>query len=182
MRSVSLSNDASRGRIGQLRGDITKLAVGAIVNAANEALRPGGGVDGAIRRAAGPGIDAVCRRLGGCPTGEARITGGHDLPADWVIHTAGPVWRGGGDGEDRLLGSCYRSCLALAAEKRIRSIAFPAISTGIYGFPRARAARIAVATVRDFLAASGALPERVLFVSFNAADHDVMGLALAESG
>ena len=177
-----MPNDASSGRIETVRGDITKLAVEAIVNAANEDLRPGGGVDGAIRRAAGPGIDAECRHIGGCPTGEARITGGHDLPADWVIHTAGPVWHGGGDGEDRLLGSCYRSCLALAAEKDIRSIAFPAISTGIYGFPRTRAARIAVATVRDFLAASDGLPERVLFVSFSASDHDVIGLALAESG
>ncbi len=177
-----MPNDASNGRIETVRGDITKLAVEAIVNAANEDLRPGGGVDGAIRRAAGPGIDVECRQIGGCPTGEARITGGHDLPADWVIHTAGPVWHGGGDGEDRLLGSCYRSCLALAAEKDIRSIAFPAISTGIYGFPRTRAARIAVATVRDFLAASGGLPERVVFVSFSATDHDVMGQALAESG
>lgn len=177
-----MPNDASNARIETVRGDITKLTVEAIVNAANEDLRPGGGVDGAIRRAAGPGIDAECRRVGGCPTGEARITGGYDLPADWVIHTAGPVWRGGGDGEDRLLGICYRSCLALAARKSIQSIAFPAISTGIYGFPRARAARIAVATARDFLAASGALPERVLFVSFSATDHDVMGQALAEPG
>ncbi len=177
-----MPNDASSARIERVRGDITKLAVEAIVNAANEDLRPGGGVDGAIRRAAGPGIDAECRRVGGCPAGEARITGGYDLPADWVIHTAGPVWRGGGDGEDRLLGSCYRSCLALAAEKDIRSIAFPAISTGIYGFPRARAARVAVATARDFLAATAGSPERVLFVSFSATDHDVMGQALAESG
>ncbi len=177
-----MPNDASNARIETVRGDITKLTVEAIVNAANEDLRPGGGVDGAIRRAAGPGIDAECRCIGGCPTGEARITGGHDLPADWVIHTAGPVWRGGGDGEERLLGSCYRSCLALAADKGIRSIAFPAISTGIYGFPRARAARIAVATARDFLAASAGSPERVLFVSFSATDHDVMGQALAEPG
>lgn len=177
-----MPNDASNARIETVRGDITKIAVEAIVNAANEDLRPGGGVDGAIRRAAGPGIDAECRRVGGCPTGEARITGGYDLPADWVIHTAGPVWRGGGDGEDRLLGSCYRSCLALAAGKSIQSIAFPAISTGIYGFPRARAARIAVATARDFLAASDGLPERVLFVSLGATDHDVMGQALAEPG
>jgi O-acetyl-ADP-ribose deacetylase (regulator of RNase III) len=177
-----LPNDASNARIETARGDITKIAVKAIVNAANEDLRPGGGVDGAIRRAAGPGIDAECRRVGGCPTGEARITGGYDLPADWVIHTAGPVWRGGGDGEDRLLESCYRSCLALAAEKDIRSIAFPAISTGIYGFPRARAARIAVATTRDFLAAPAGLPERIVFVSFSAADHDIMAQALAEPG
>ncbi len=181
-----MPNDASNARIETVRGDITKLTVEAIVNAANEDLRPGGGVDGAIRRAAGPGIDAECRCIGGCPTGEARITGGYDLPADWVIHTAGPVWRGGGDGdgdgEDRLLGSCYRSCLALAADKGIRSIAFPAISTGIYGFPRARAARIAVATARDFLAASAGSPERIVFVSFGATDHDVMARALAEPG
>lgn len=177
-----MPNDASNARIETVRGDITKIAVEAIVNAANEDLRPGGGVDGAIRRAAGPGIDAECRRAGGCPTGEARITGGHDLPADWVIHTAGPVWRGGGGGEDRLLGSCYRSCLALATEKGIRSVAFPAISTGIYGFPRTRAARIAVATARDFLAASAGSLERIVFVSFSATDHDVMAQALAESG
>ncbi|MBA4491375.1 O-acetyl-ADP-ribose deacetylase [Paracoccus sp. S1E-3] len=130
------------------QGDITTLDVDAIVNAANASLLGGGGVDGAIHRAAGPELLAECRALGGCPTGEARITGGYALPARHVVHTVGPVWKGGGAGEDELLASAYRSSLTLAREQGLKTIAFPAISTGIYGFPAERAARIAVETIR----------------------------------
>ncbi len=143
--------------------DITRLAVDAIVNAANEGLRGGGGVDGAIHRAAGPRLMENCRRIGHCPTGAACITPGHDLPAKWVIHAVGPVWRGGGAGEARLLASAYEASLALAAEKNLRSIAFAAISTGVYGFPAEAAARIAVSTVRRFLARRRHGFEHVIF-------------------
>ena len=146
-------------------GDITKLAVDAIVNAANEALRGGGGVDGAIHSGAGPDLLTACIAIGGCPTGQARITPGFRLPAKFVIHAVGPIWRGGGAGEDALLAACYRESLALAAAHGVAGIAFPAISTGIYGFPPDRAAPIAVATVR----AAAAGPARVIFCCFNEA-------------
>lgn len=132
--------------------DITRLKVDAIVNAANTTLLGGGGVDGAIHRAAGPGLREECEGLGGCPTGEARITSGHGLPAKYVIHAVGPVWSGGKRGEPELLESCYRHCLQLALDKRVRTIAFPAISTGAYGFPKAQAARIALTTMRAYKA------------------------------
>ena len=158
---------ASDPRIEVMKGDITKLAVDAIVNAANSSLLGGGGVDGAIHRAAGPELLKECRRLGGCATGEAKLTAGYRLPARHVIHAVGPVWRGGDAGEDALLASCYRASFALAVAHRLRSIAFPAISTGIYGFPRARACAIAVDETERFLRGNPA-HERVIFVAFDA--------------
>ena len=148
--------------------DITTLDVEAIVNAANRSLLGGGGVDGAIHRAAGPQLLAQCRTLGGCETGSAKITPGYRLTARHVIHAVGPVWNGGGDGEDELLASCYRSALALAAGHRLASIAFPAISTGIYGFPAERAARIAVGTVAAEIAHASRGLERAVFCCFSA--------------
>lgn len=165
------------GRIRLEQGDITRLAVDAIVNAANSSLLGGGGVDGAIHRAAGPGLLAECRTIGSCPAGEARLTRGYLLPAGHVIHTVGPVWRGGKAGESAILGGCYRSSLALAQDQRFRAIAFPAIATGIYGFPRDEAARIAVAAVATHLA-ENPLPEHVVFVCFDDATLGAYRLAL----
>src|SRR6266699_2029183 len=147
-------------RIRLSSGDITRLKVDAIVNAANASLLGGGGVDGAIHRAAGPELLAECRAAGGCPPGEARLTRGYRLPAAHVIHTVGPIWQGGGAGERQLLESCYRSCLGIARSQGFRDIAFPAIATGVYGFPREEAARIAVATAGAHLA-EDQLPELV---------------------
>lgn len=158
-------------------GDITRLAVDAIVNAANESLLGGGGVDGAIHRAAGPALLEECRLVGGCPTGEARITRGYLLPAKFVIHTVGPVWRGGGSGEEASLASCYRSSLELAQRHGCRTIAFPAISTGIFGFPAERAAVIAAETVGAFLEGHD-IPETVIFCCFGQASEAAHHAAL----
>ncbi|MFN2431874.1 MAG: O-acetyl-ADP-ribose deacetylase [Gemmatimonadota bacterium] len=156
-------------KIEAVRGDITEQRVDAVLNAANTTLLGGGGVDGAIHRAAGPELLEECRRIGGCPTGEARITRGHRLAARHVIHTVGPFWSGGRRGEDELLRGCYRSSMALAAEHGLRSIAFPSISTGAYRFPIERAAPIAVAAVREALRVEGCL-ELVRFVLFSEDD------------
>jgi O-acetyl-ADP-ribose deacetylase (regulator of RNase III) len=162
----------SMSRIEVVEGDITRCEVDAIVNAANETLLGGGGVDGAIHRAAGPELLAECRGVGGCPTGEARITRGYRLPAKYVIHTVGPVWRGGRAGEAELLAACYRNSLRLAREHGLRSVAFPAISCGVYGYPLADAARIAVREVREFRTEHPDALDRVLLVCFGA---DVLG-------
>lgn len=167
-------------RVSIVEGDITRLAVDAIVNAANESLLGGGGVDGAIHRAAGPDLLVECRTLGGCPTGDARITRGYRLPAKFVIHTVGPVWRGGGAGEDAALTSCYRRSLDLAAAYGVRSIAFPAISTGIFGFPVDQAAHIAVAAVRAHFS-ERSLPEAVILCCFGPESVAACQVAIAAS-
>ena len=149
-----------------LRGDITKLEIDAIVNAANRTLLGGGGVDGAIHRAAGPELLEACRSLHGCDTGEAKITQGYRLPARYVIHTVGPVWQGGKNREDELLESCYTNSLDLALQYKLASIAFPNISTGVYGFPKERAAKIALGSVQEWLTGKQSVPE-VIFVLFD---------------
>ncbi len=156
-----------------IRGDITKIKADAIVNAANTTLLGGGGVDGAIHAAAGPELLEECRTLGGCETGQAKITGGHDLPARYIIHTVGPVWHGGKSGEEELLGSCYRNSLELARKYSLRSIAFPSISTGAYRFPVDKAAKIAVAAVKKFITENPGVFEKVIFVLFSERDLDV---------
>jgi O-acetyl-ADP-ribose deacetylase (regulator of RNase III) len=164
-----MGEDDIAARMQVVEGDITRLDVDAIVNAANSSLLGGGGVNGAIHRAAGPGLLQECRGLGRCPTGEARMTGGYALPARHVIHTVGPVWHGGRSGEAELLRSCYIESLRLAAEAGLQSVAFPAISTGVYGYPKAQACEVAVSAVRDRLAAHH-LPRTVIFCCFGRDD------------
>jgi O-acetyl-ADP-ribose deacetylase (regulator of RNase III) len=169
-----------RDRVRIWQGNIVSLEVDAIVNAANSSLRGGSGVDGAIHRAAGPELVRECRELRGCKTGEAKITGGYRLKARFVIHTVGPVWRGGECGEPALLASCYRNSLRVAAENGVESIAFPGISTGIYGYPQELAAATAVRVVAEFLAQSGS-PAEVIFCTFSDAATEVMRQAIASA-
>lgn len=171
-------NTPSRERMDVVEGDITTLDVDAIVNAANTSLLGGGGVDGAIHRAAGPGLLEECRDLGGCDTGDAKVTDGHDLPARWVVHAVGPVWRGGDDGEPELLASAYRRSLEEAVQLGVETIAFPGISTGVYGYPIDDAAHLAVATVSAWLE-NHDLPRRVTFCTFNAESTAAIEAALA---
>ncbi len=168
-------------RITVIQGDITQQKVDAIVNAANSSLLGGGGVDGAIHRAAGSELLAECRKLNGCKTGDAKITFGYNLPAKWVIHTVGPIWQGGKQNEDELLASCYRRCLELAQEHSIGTIAFPAISTGIYGFPMERAARIAIAQINSFLVSNSSI-EQVMLVCFGQKAYECYLSAMQHSG
>ena len=168
-----------KSRIEIVEGDITKQKVDAIVNAANTSLLGGGGVDGAIHRAAGPQLLAECRTLGGCPTGEARITKGYKLPAKWVIHTVGPVWSGGERNEDELLANCYRNSLKLAVENGMKTVAFPSISTGAYRFPLERATRIAIKEVMDVLAREPSI-DKVVFVCFGERAYNAYQRTLAE--
>jgi O-acetyl-ADP-ribose deacetylase (regulator of RNase III) len=167
-------------RIYLIKGDITRMEVDAIVNAANSTLMGGGGVDGAIHRAAGMELQIACAGLGRCPPGEARITPGFKLPARHVIHTVGPVWNGGERGEAGILGQCYRNCLALAAERGMQSVAFPGISTGVYGFPREPAAAIAIQEIRAFLS-THSIPDKVILVAFDDESHAILQAALVDS-
>ncbi len=172
-------DDNVAGRMEVMQGDITKLEVDAIVNAANPSLLGGGGVDGAIHRAAGPRLLEECKILGGCPTGNAKLSNGYDLPAKFVIHTVGPVWHDGDDDEDPLLERCYSRSLALAVENGAKTIAFPAISTGVYGFPKERAANIAVETVGAFLKDDKTL-DKVIFCCFDQGTYEIYRRILAE--
>jgi O-acetyl-ADP-ribose deacetylase (regulator of RNase III) len=172
-----MNKSTSLNRIETVQGDITAQKVDAIVNAANNSLLGGGGVDGAIHRAAGPLLLKECRKLQGCETGSAKLTGGYNLPAKWVIHTVGPVWRGGSSNEDHLLASCYRSCLELARDKQIQSIAFPSISTGAYRFPLERAAEIASAEIKRHLD-QNRFPKKVIFVCFDSLTYQAYHSAL----
>jgi O-acetyl-ADP-ribose deacetylase (regulator of RNase III) len=174
-----MTNDFVSNRLAVISGDITQQRVDAIVNAANTTLLGGGGVDGAIHRAAGPELLAECRTLGGCATGQAKITRGCKLPAQWVIHTVGPVWHGGSHGEEELLASCYRSCFALVEQHGIKTVAFPSISAGAYGFPMERAARIALRETRNFLERNQAV-EKVILVCFSADALEIYQAALLE--
>jgi O-acetyl-ADP-ribose deacetylase len=164
-------SDNPINRIRIVQGDITKQVVDAIINAANKKLFGGGGVDGAIHRAAGSQLLEECRQLHGCGVGQAKITKGYDLPAKWVIHTVGPVWQGGDLQEDRLLATCYRNCLALAEQYLVKTMAFPAISTGVYSFPLERATRIAVAEVKQFLETNDSI-EQAIFICFSEPAYD----------
>ena len=161
----------SQHKIAVIQGDITQQRVDAIVNAANKSLLGGGGVDGAIHKAAGIKLLDECRQLKGCATGEAKITKGYNLPAPWVIHTVGPMWHGGNQGEDEQLASCYRNCLALTEQYQIKTIAFSAISTGVYGFPMERASQIAVSEIQWFLENNNSL-EEVILVCFSRKSYD----------
>ncbi len=173
------SNEFISNRITAIAGDITQQRVDAIVNAANTTLLGGGGVDGAIHRAAGPELLAECRTLDGCATGQAKITRGHKLPAKWVIHTVGPVWHDGNHGEDELLASCYRNCFALVERHGIKTVAFPSISTGAYGFPMDRAARIAVRETKLFLERNRSVG-KVILVCFGESALEIYKTALDE--
>lgn len=175
-----MKHETASSRLVLVEGDITHQQVDAIVNAANSTLLGGGGVDGAIHRGAGPELLEECRRLGGCPTGDARITKGYRLPAKWILHTVGPVWRDGEHGEPESLASCYRSCLALAQEYSIQTLAFPSISTGAYGFPMELAAQIAIREIRTGLDANRALSQ-VRLVCFGKPALSIHERALSES-
>jgi O-acetyl-ADP-ribose deacetylase (regulator of RNase III) len=177
-RQSGIFGESAMGELIAVQGDITAQRVDAIVNAANTSLLGGGGVDGAIHRAAGPELLVECRKLGGCATGDAKATPGFHLPAKWIFHAVGPVWQGGGHNEDELLANCYSSCLELAKQHKVRTIAFPAISTGVYSFPPKRAARIAIDTVREHAGESDV--EVVKFVCFDRETFAVYDQFLAE--
>ena len=168
---TEIAESKTMSKIETYKGDITKLKIDAIVNAANTSLLGGGGVDGAIHRAAGPELYEFNKKLGGCATGEAKISPGFNLPAKFIIHTVGPIWNGGNQNEDNLLANCYRNSLNLAIENNIKTIAFPAISTGVYRFPLERATKIAIAEVKNFLEQNDAL-KKIIFVAFDERTYD----------